>query len=65
METDVPGVLFNIDAKHCKTAQTKLCLAHRRYSIKCDGVCYSVLKERSCQWKGLGRWRDMEVCVVE
>lgn len=48
METDVPRVLFKIDATHCKTAKMKLCLAHRRYSIKCVGVCYSVLKEHSC-----------------
>lgn len=60
METDVPGVLFNIDAKHCK-----LCLAHRRYSVKRVHVCYGVLKEHSWQWKGLGRWRHMEVYGVE
>lgn len=35
METDAPGALFSMDARHCKTAETKLSLAHRRHSRKC------------------------------
>lgn len=53
METDAPGVLFNMDAEHCRTALTKLCLAHRRHAVKCvEGAFLAA--------EGLGRWRAMQ-----